>query len=72
MVTPKNLFVYKKTKQECIGKSDDWVKQATNEILADLTKQINREGKAPRSDQLDRIESSLQALKDELASRGIK
>lgn len=69
-MTPKNVFVYKATRIQCVGKPDDFVKQAMNEILDDMTKQINAENKVPESEQLDRIESCLVALKDELISRG--
>lgn len=71
MPYPKNAFVFQKTLRECEGKSDLWIKQAVNEILNDMKQQIERDKKAPHSEQLDRIESSLMALKYELKRRGV-
>ncbi len=67
-----NTFVYKKTRKECIGMTDVWVKQAINEVLGDLTETINRLNGAPPDEQLTRFESVLRALKDELAERTVK
>jgi hypothetical protein len=68
----RNEFIYRKARQECEGKSDVWVKQAINEVLEMMTAQIERTGRTPDSEQLDRIESTLEALDDELKERGIK
>jgi hypothetical protein len=68
----RNEFIYRKARQECEGKSDAWVKQAINEILEMMTAQIERTGRTPDSEQLDRIESTLEALDDELKQRGLK
>lgn len=68
----KNEFVYKAARKDCIGRSDEWVKVAVNTVLQALTDQINRDNKAPASEQLDRIETVLQALKDEIKERGVE
>lgn len=64
-----NEFVYRKARKECFGKSDLWVRQGMSTILNDLETQINMEDKAPAHEQLDRIESTLAALQDELNAR---
>lgn len=48
----RNEFVYRKVRAECAGKSDDWLRQGINEVLAAMTKQINKTNKAPPSEQL--------------------
>lgn len=65
-------FIYKKARQECKGKPDIWVKAGINEILRTLEAQMNKTGKAPESEQIDRIETVLRAMTDELNERGIK
>ena len=67
-----NEFIYRKARQECQGKTDHWIKQGINVVLQDMTDQINREDKALESEQLDRVESTLMALKDELEERQSK
>lgn len=63
-------LIYANAKKECKGQSSEWVKLAINEILSGLTAQIKQDGKVPESEQLDRIETVLKALKDELKARG--
>ena len=67
-----NKFIYRKAKQECVGKSDNWVRQAVNEVLSELTKRIEELKTAPPSEEIDRVEAVLAALKDELKSRGLE
>ncbi len=66
----RNEFIYRQVRKECLGKSNEWVKQGINEVLGMMTKQINETDRAPSSEQLDRIEATLEALKDELVARG--
>jgi len=68
----KNAFVYKKARQCCNGKPDSWVKEAYNEILKELTTYVEKHNAAPSEEHIDRYESTLQGLKDELISRGHK
>lgn len=67
-----NKFIYKKTKLECVGKTDEWVKQAINEVLFWLRQRVERLQTAPPTEEIDRYEACLKALKDELKSRGLE
>lgn len=65
----RNEFIYRKARKECEGKSDDWIKQGINEVLNSLTEYLNMNDRTPNEEHLTRIESVLEALKDELEER---
>jgi hypothetical protein len=74
MAVPKNQFVYMKVKQDFKNCEVDIVRQAVNEVLDQLTTQINSENRAPSEEQLDRISSALIGLSElitEKENRGI-
>lgn len=64
-----NNFIYKKTRSECVAKSDNWCMQAVNEILEHL--KINANKRTLSTKMIENTETILGALKDELKERGI-
>ncbi len=64
-----NKLIYKIVRRDAETESIEVLKQKINYVLQLMTDQINKEGKSPNEEQLDRIEATLKALKDVIAER---